>query len=95
MLIRVVVGELTRQPALAKKMFGDSAQRKRDLMLNYLSLGQDRKIVRRDVNLNSALALLQSMVLGFTLRRPFIEEQVSREEYLTHAVELFLRGILV
>ncbi len=80
-LVRVVMGELTRQPALAKQLFGEASERKRALLLNYLGKARDRKLVRADVDMKTAVALLQSMVLSFTLRKPFLEGQVTREDY--------------
>jgi AcrR family transcriptional regulator len=93
--VRSIFGELSRQPALAKQLLGVSAYQKRDLLVKYITKGKEKKLVREEVDLLAAVALLQSMVLGYTIRRPLLEKEIAREVYLQSAVDLFLRGILV
>ncbi len=90
--IRAIIGEVSREPELAKQMFAASRY-KRELLTTYLGEGQKRGLIRPDIDLKSTVAVLQSMILGYTIRRPLLEPEMDRNLYLKSALELFFRGI--
>jgi AcrR family transcriptional regulator len=94
-LIRTFIGEAKRHPEAARRVLAEAAQPLREKLMAYLQSGVERGTVRADVDLKVAVDLFTGMLLSGMLRRSATPTSLgySRESYLSHCVELFVRGI--
>jgi AcrR family transcriptional regulator len=96
-LIRTFIGEAKRHPEAAKQVIQEAAKPLREKLVAYLQSGQERGIVRADLDPFPAVDMFTGMLLAGMLCRSakFNQDSYSCEDYIDTCVEIFVRGISV
>jgi len=94
-LIRMLIGEASRYPEEARRMIHEAIQPLRNKLIGYLEAGKAAGAIRPEVAVSPAVDVFTGMLLAGMLRRTSqcATTEYSRNDYLTTAVEVFVRGI--
>lgn len=92
-LIRTLLGEASRYPEHARRMIHEAVQPLRSKLAGYLEAGKAAGAVDPDVAVQPSIDMFTGTLLAGMLRRQCVTVDYSAEEYLTNAVEIFVRGI--
>ncbi|HEY0256381.1 MAG TPA: TetR/AcrR family transcriptional regulator [Candidatus Methylacidiphilales bacterium] len=91
--VRTFIGELKRNLKLCRRLFVGSAKPVRQKFIQYLQAAQKNRLVRADLDVDTAADALTGMLLSGILRRPLTQSSYTNKHYVKTCVELFLKGI--
>lgn len=91
--VRMFLGEMHRHRQLCQRLFGKSIKAVRFRFLAVLESAREKGLVRRDLDLLTAVDAFTGMLLAGVLRGPITKTQYPRERYCQSCVKLFIRGI--
>ena len=94
-LIRTLIGEASRYPEHARGMIHEAIQPFRVKLIDYLEAGKAAGTIHPELAVSPAVDVFTGMFLAGMLRRKSqcVAFDYSQEDYLTTAVEVFVRGI--
>lgn len=92
-IIRMFIGECTRQPDGARQIACTAWQPVRLKLIEYLKNAQSKGQILSHLDLEQIVEVLASSLMGGMLRRKMVETSFSPEEYLQTVVDVFIRGI--
>jgi len=93
-LIRTCFGECEEHPSILPPAH-NTARRSTDALSRYLGILQEQGLVRRDLDLRTAAAMLTGVLFADAMGRDIMPElfHSGAEESITQYLDLFLRGI--
>ncbi|WP_373531278.1 TetR/AcrR family transcriptional regulator [Vampirovibrio sp.] len=92
-IIRMFIGECTRQPDGARQIACTAWQPVRLKLIDYLKRAQDNGQVLPHLDPEQTVEVLVSSLMGGMLRRKMVETGFSPEAYLDTVLDVFIRGI--
>ena len=83
------------QPKLTEDIMREVIQPLRQKFIAWLSEGQRRGAIRREIELSAAVDAFTGMIFAAVLRRAVFSPGYTREAYLRTCVDLFLEGVCI
>ena len=92
-MTRALIGEGNRRPQLVKELIGDVLKPLHKDISSYLDKMKKEGLVRNKINTLAFAELLTASLMGGLLRRSDGLSELSKEQWISEAVEVFVSGI--
>ncbi|MEZ5323655.1 MAG: TetR/AcrR family transcriptional regulator [Verrucomicrobiales bacterium] len=92
-MTRALIGEGNRRPQLVKELIGDVLKPLHKSISSYLDKMKEEGLVRAKINTLAFAELLTASLMGGLLRRSDGLSELSKEQWISEAVEVFVSGI--